>query len=250
MTTTPSGKPCWSRDAAIGDYGGASDKRHSTTEGDVPYAFLWYREIQALRGSAYTIEPSTLVHCENLALARLLAYWASRYPECIRANSLPASAGELVEYWAAVLGIPARPGEQRWSVRERTAAHFRAVRGITLATIEDDLTELLGDAFVDASFSEGADLETPPAITYWPGVNDGPAAYDLGGGAWITERSHLYVEVQQPAGMSIGEFRQLVDVDLFQYLDRTLPAWCTFGWALGSGFLLDVSQLDYVGLLP
>jgi hypothetical protein len=106
----------------------------------------------------------------------------------------------------------------------------------------------LGDAYVDASFAIGSDLETPPTLTYWPGVNPGDASYSLGGGAWISERSHLFVEVQRPSGSTDGDFHQLINVQAFQLLDRILPSYCTFSVALGGGFILDVSQLDFVGL--
>jgi hypothetical protein len=251
-TITPTGKPCWSRDAAIGDYGGSLDKIASRTEGDAPYAWFVYRELSAMRGSAYAgysaLNTNTLVHCEHLALARMLAWANFRLPEQFRANCLPGTADQGLEYWAKVLAVPTKSSDQRWQVRQRCAAHYKAVTDASLSAIQTALSELLGDVYVDATFIEGGLLTTPPTQTYWPSINPGDPALDLGGGTWTSERSHLWVEVQQPAGMSDGEFIQLTQVQAFQLLDRMLPAYCSFTVSVGDGFDLDVDRLDYTGL--
>lgn len=248
VTITPSGKPAWSREVNIGDYGGSPDKTESATEGTTPYAYSVYRELIAMKGSAYSSQVGTLVHCQNLAKARYLAFTSFRIPETLRSNALPGSSDDGIGYWVEVLAVPARPSDQKWQLRQRCAAHYKAVTSVTLDDIETALTDLMGDAFVNASFSEGASLASPPTLTYWPTINPGDPNYDLGGGTWLSERSHLYVETQRPAGMSDADYTQLTRLQGFQLLDRMLPAYCTFNIADGGGFLLDISQLDFVGL--
>jgi hypothetical protein len=248
VTTRPTGKPAWSREAAIGDYGGSTDKRDSATEGTMPYAWAVYRELIAMKGSAYSSQTGTLVHCQNLAKSRLLGFTCFRVPEMLRANALPASADDGLDYWIEVLGVPRKPTDQKWQLRQRCAVHYKAVTSVTLEDIKSRLAELMGDAFVDASFSEGTSLTSPPTLTYWPGINPGDPKYDLGGGTWLSERSHLHVETQRPPGMNDADYIQLTRVQGFQYLDRALPAWCTFNIADTGGFVLDVSQLDFTGL--
>jgi hypothetical protein len=251
VTITPTGKPTWSRQAAIGDYGGDPNKEDSESEGNSPYAWWVYRGIMAARGSAYSQQVGgTLVHCETLALARMKAWKCFRIPEQFRANCLPGSSDYALPYWIKVLGIPSKPSDQPWELRRRAAVHYRAVSDISLEGIQDALEELLGDMFIDASYATGASLSAPPYLTYWPGVNPGPDSYSLGGGAWLSERSHLWVQLDRPAGMTDAEFFQLANVQLFQLLDRMLPAYCTFAWSIGTGFLLDISQLDFGGLSP
>jgi hypothetical protein len=250
-TITPTGKPCWSREAAIGDYGGDLNKEPSKTEGSTPYAWFVYRERRAMRGSAFSQQiGGTLVHCENLATARLFAWVFFRKPEQFRNDCLPGTSDQGLEYWATVLAIPTRPSDERWQVRQRAEAHYKAVTAVNLSTIQTALQDLLGDAYVDATFNEGASLASPPTLTFWPGVNPGDSSYSLGGGTWASERSHLYVEVTQPAGMSDADFSQLINVQAFQLLDRMLPAFCTFSVSLGGGFHLDLDQLDFVGITP
>lgn len=239
---------------SIGDYAGQSDKCASDTEGSVPYAAQWYHELQSCRGSAYSTQPGTLVHCENLAIARLFAAWASRFPEKIRANAIPGKADEKLPYWVKVLGVPVKASDQKWRQRELCAAHFRAVNGPTLSKIRDALSGLLGDAFVDVIQSQGVDLDTPPDPTCWPNINPGASSYSLGGGAWYSRRCHLVVQVVVPSRMTVGQFLQAVQVDMHQLLDRMLPVWATFSWTtfdtIGGvdGFFLDISQLDFTGL--
>lgn len=247
-TCTPTGYPAWSRIANIGDYGGSPDKRASETEGDTTYAYAVYRELQAQRGSAYTKATGTLVHVEHIALARTLAATFFQLPEKLRANATPGRSDERLEYWATVLGIPFN-GRQRWQVRQECAAHYIAAKGPTRANVRDAVSTLLGDAFVELYTTEGTTLSSPPDPTYWPGVNPGTATYDLGGGTWRSVRGTLFVQVQQPSGMTDGDFDNLINVQMFQLLDRILPAWASFAWGTTSdGFYLEDSELSFAAL--
>jgi hypothetical protein len=254
VSTVPTGQPVWSREAAIGDYDGSLTKEDNVTEATIPYAGQWYRELHAMRGSAYTQKPLTLVDAENIAIARMSAAVWSRTPEKIRANATPLRCDEKLEYWVAVLGLPNRLGEQRWQLRDRAAAHYKAVNGPTLQNVIASLDSLLGEALVDVTHQEGVDLATPPTQTFWPVINPGDASYSLGKGAWMSERCHVYVETAIPSGMSDGDFLHLMNVEMFTLLDSMLPVWATFGWAgtsgSGSGFFLDISRLDFDGLTP
>ena len=49
-----------SENAKISDYDGAPDKLDSETEGEIPYAWSWYRDYTAMLGSAFTVERDTL----------------------------------------------------------------------------------------------------------------------------------------------------------------------------------------------
>lgn len=239
---------------AVGDYGGDPNKRASETEGFIPYAAQWYREWQAIRGDAYTTRPGTLVHCENLALSRLWACWASRFPEQIRANAMPHRSDDKLPYWVNVLGVPVRDDDPKWLVRQRCAAHYKATKGPVQANVRQVLGELLGDLLVDVSTFEGTDIDSPPSPTYWPTVNTGPNTYNLGAGTWFSKRSHVLVQVAKPSSVELGRFLQTMNVDMFHLLDTLLPATATFSWVTFDvdggvlGFFLDVSQLDLTGI--
>jgi hypothetical protein len=254
VTTVPTGKPAWSREGAIGDYDGALTKEDNTSEHPIPYAGQIYRELHAMRGSAFTKKPRTLVDAENISIARMFGAVWYRTPEKVRANGTPIRCDEKLEYWVEVLRIPNKPGDQRWQLRERAAAHYRAVSGPTMGNVTSSLAALLGEAFVDATHQEGVDLATPPTQTYWPVINPGDPALSLGRGAWASERCHLAVETVIPAGMSDGDFLHLMNVEMFALLDSLLPAWAGWGWAAntggGLGFFLDISRLDFDGLTP
>jgi hypothetical protein len=254
VTITPTGSPVWSREGSIGDYDGALTKEDCTTEATVPYAGQVHRELRAMRGSAYTQDPHTLVDAENIAMARMFAAVWYRTPEKVRANATPRRCDEKLEYWVEVLGVPKKQGEQRWQLRDRASAHYQAANGPTMSNITSSLASLLGDAFIEVTHQEGVDLDTPPTQTFWPGVNPGDASYSLGRGAWMSERCHLAIEAQIPVGMSDGDFLHLMNVEMFALLDTLLPAWATWGWAVSTGgslgFFLDVSRLDFDGITP
>jgi len=247
-TIVPHGKPAWTREADIGYYDGTVDKEDNATENPEPYAVSCWRELHAMRGSAYTTKPSTLVDAENLALARHFAAVWYRTPEKLRANAVPSRADERLEYWATVLGVSCRATDPRWLMRQRCAAHFQSAGDPTQDNVEAALSTLLGSAFVQLNFYTGADLATPPDGTYWKGGDAGPAAYNLGGGTWMSSRCHLHVQVTQPSNMPDWQFLDMMDMQLFQLLDRMLPAYATFGWSTGDGFLVDISRIGFDGL--
>lgn len=233
----------WLPARRIGDYDGALDKTDSLTEGDSSCCYDWFTELQAMRGSAYSTVPGN-VDAENFAIARQLGA-VTRAAEKLEANSLPGTSDEKLENWVKILGVSARPDEQRWQLRQRCEAKYRAA---TSSASPDDVdaavTALLGDSFVAVHRVRGDMLSVSPA-TYWPVVNPGPASLSLGGGAWTSARSYYWVEVKQPTGAGDAAFSRLMNVDLFELLDARLPAHMTFDWATSSGFLLGVSQLGF-----
>ena len=247
---TPPGLPSWSGVRHIGHYGGDPDKTNCTTE-TTPYAASWYRELRGMRGSAYAKKSTGLVHAEHIAIARSMMA-VSRASEKMVANSLPATADEGLRYWTTVQAVPWSPDDEDFAVRARCNAKFMLPGGPTIANEDAAIAKLLGAAFVRCWRPEGAALSTPPPITYWPVVNPGPASHDLGGGCWLSERANLVVEVVQPPNMTTADFLRLMNVDLYQLLDQMLPTTATFNWCIGcaTGFVLDVSQLDFTGFGP
>lgn len=237
----------WLPERQIGDYDGATDKENSQTEGNSSYFYDWFLEMQAMRGSAYS-KGLGFVDAENFAIARQLGA-VSRNFEKLEANAMPGTSDEKLESWLDILGIPIRRASERWRSRQAAEAKMRAAASRNNpANIDDAVRDLLGDAFIAAHRNWDNALSSPPAITFWPTINPGPAAYNIGGGCWTSERAHYWVEVKQPTHMSDADFKRLINVDLFALLDLRLPATCTFGVATSDGFLLDISQLDFTGL--
>lgn len=234
----------WGPERQIGDYGGDTEKRDNETEAFEPYAAQWYREFHAARGSAYTTKPHALVDMENIAASRLLAATFSRTPEKFSANATPAHSSERLDYWVKVLGVPSKPDDPEWVLRKRCAAHYKAAIGPTLANVTAAVQELLGDVFVAVHTYEGTDLDTPPYPTFWPGAGSGTGSYSIGGPLWLSRRSHIRIEVQEPSGITRTDFLQLMNVQLHQLLDRILPAWVTWNWSVGSdGFRIGIDQI-------
>ncbi len=221
----------------IGTYDGDPQKENSLTEGDASYASQVYQEIQGMRGSAFTKKPGTFVHCENLALARFWGYFSFRLPEKLRANSVPARSDERLPYWANVLEVGTRPGEEQWSLRQRCALSYQVALGPTFDTVNTAVSKLLGDTLVQLSFADEVPLTDDPLGTFW-GRNPGFPLNNIGGGTWMSRRATLNVQVQWLPTMTFPEFRELVDVQLWGLLDTLLPAWMTWTWfELPPGYL-------------
>lgn len=247
ITTVPHGRPAWSRTARIGYYDGATDKEDTRTE-QIPYAWIWYQEETGALGTAFTDSMSGDIHSRKLAVARLLCA-LQRGAEKINANSVPLTADDFLGEWVQLLGLRLKGTESRQEIRQRAAAKFAATKGGTRPNIDAMCEALLGPVFVECIRFQGATLATEPPGTRWIGGTPGLPADNLGGGAWISERSHLVVSVTQPTSVTDADFFQLVNVEFFNELDRGLPAWMTFNWSVGGYFILDVSHLDFHGLI-
>jgi hypothetical protein len=270
VTVELEGNPSWSRDRDIGHYGAALDKQNSKTEGRTPYAWVFYLEYRGARGSGYAGWDGTktsLVHAENLALARSQAgRW--RAADRLRFNALPLTSDEALDGWIERLAVERYEEDTRHDVRQRCGAKYAASAGNARATVDDALMRLLGKAdettlrggkFVRCWRQQGSDLANPPTRTYWPVINPGPAINSLGGGTWFSDRARLTVEVT-PDGMFTvlsdgsttpnAKFLKIMNVHLFRLLDRMLPIWSEFDWCLtpSDGFLLDIDQMDYCGM--
>jgi hypothetical protein len=249
-TATPLGRPSWSRTASIEDYGGSLTKHDSETEGEISYAVMCFLEWRDnLRGSAYTKEEGTLVHVENVALGRFfgcMMRWADR----LRNNRQPSLASDSLADWVKILAVPTRPSDTDTEIRAACAAKARGRLGPTRQVVDDSFAELLGDLFIQVWRIDGPDIATPPDLTYWPGVNPGPASYDLGGGAWLSERCHLVIEVTGPQEMQLSEYYYLLNGKLLDLARRILPAYVTCDWAVNvaGGFELDIDDLDFGSL--
>jgi hypothetical protein len=237
----------WLPEARIGDYDGATDKVDCSTETE-PYAWLWYQEYTAMLGSGFSSQQSGIVHAKKLTLARFEA-GKTRAAERARCNAIPSTADDCLGLWVQALAVPYRESDQRWQIRQRCAAKYKGALGPTQANVDAALAELLGARYTAIALQIGSDLERPPSLTFWPGINPGPAAMDLGGGCWSSERAHLTVLLVKPPPTQLSEFLYQANVAMFQQLDRMLPAKMTFNWATSAGrFLLDISQLDFDAL--
>lgn len=233
----------------IGHYGGAQDKEHARHEKQ-PYAYWQYRYMQEARGTAINTR-NDYTHAENMAVARALAM-QMRAAETLSANALARTADADLPRYERDFGLGVRAHETAQERRQRAAAFEEGPRKNDPATIDQALRDLLGDLFVRTWWTDqSAALTSPPSPTLWPGVNPGPAAYDLGGGTWLSARAHVVVEVTSPRGMELRRYLELLNVDMFHLLSARLPVTMTFNWAqdvTNGGFMLDISQLDFAGL--
>lgn len=251
VTVELEGKPVWSRERRIGHYGGALDKENTKRE-VVPYAWAAYLMLQDMRSSAYSKGRGDLVHYENLALARSSAA-RFRAGEKLGANGTPSTAAERLDYWVDVMQVPVSADDTRQDIRVACASYYKLARGASPPNVDRAVADLLGRNWVRNWRARGADLATPPPLTFNQAVTAADPLHDYslsGTHVWMSERAHLTVEVQFVPGQPLSEFLELMNVKLYEKLDRMLPSDMTFNWAIGvtDGFLLDISQLDFNGL--
>lgn len=237
---------CSTRKFRIDDYDGALDKENCRTE-ETPYAWAQYQDLTSGLGDGFTTERTGVLHARKMAIARQLGE-ADRINERTTANALPATAHASLGDWVKIMRLRVSGDTPMHQIRQRVAAQFEAAKGNSITDVDAACAAILGPMFVQVHRIGTDDLTDEPAPTYWPAGSAGPVDYDIGGGTWLTVRSHIVVEIQDPPDIRDPAFQELQQ-NLYRMLDDLMPAWCTFSLAvIGDGFTLDVDQLDYQGL--
>lgn len=194
-------------------------------------------------GSAFTTNDASLVGARNIAISRMVGAMYM-LAEKVRNNALPATASDSLLSWADRLGVPVRPGDSVTSIRNACIAKYKLPLGATRQNITDSVTTLLSGALLSITEFKGISLNSPTTRTFWAGINPGPDNFALDSrGAWISDRCHIVISIQQPANMAFDTMLYLINVQMFGLLDILLPAYCTWSWNLGPyvGFILGVS---------
>ena len=126
--------------------------------------------------------------------------------------------------------------------RAELAAKFVALTGNAERDILAAVSQVMGINIVQVYY-----LDDSEATTYLPGINPGPPHLD-----WFSQRCIAFVEVTA-AGLTGDQFDKRV-AKLAETLESILPTWMAYDIARfddlgsGSGFYLDHSLLDEVGL--
>lgn len=251
--TTPGGAPVGAillfvvyarvtRDAE--DYGGYRDKENSIET--APYAADYYRSLQGAMGDAYSTELTGLLHAENLTEARMLGY-AHRMSEKLACQQNPGTASSSLARWCQLLDVRSPTSELDGDARARAIGAYQALASNTPDQIRQMCSDTLGSWFVKLWTPD--ETMTPATPTYWPGINPGPSAYDIGGGCWLSAHARYLVEVVEPTDDSWPDLSQKLDA-LREILDVALPAHMMWDWScnVDDGFRLDYGRLDFEGL--
>lgn len=228
-------RTCW-------EYGADLDKKRSTSEGEVPYAWTWLLDQEAQKGSAYSSEPDALTRYEAIAKARVLGF-CQRMSETHACQQLAVTAdGELLR-WAEIMGIST--GKKDWEIRNAAAARMLLFSGCVDETLTAAVTRVMGAAFVGLYRTAGT-LLSPPAPTFWLHGTVGPFNLSLDAdGAWTTRRCHVTIGLQRVAGESDTVIFRTAENELAEILANALPAVASYTWGFGAdgGFTLGVDRL-------
>lgn len=222
----------WGKKSRFEDYGGSPDKTNSRTEA-TPYAWLQYRELGASLGTAYGDARVGSIHARRLAYARGLAA-VLRSEDRRRFNSTPDTAHAKLGDWAKSLRVPVSADDPAWLIRKRCAVMYSAKPGQSLTNLQDAIYQLIGSRFVRIRKFDENDEHGP-----WP------IAYAFNGEVFATNRARIIVDVKPPLDHIDQDFRDDIQIQLIQLLDRLVPAHIAFDWAAESdGFFLGISRLS------
>lgn len=239
----------------IGDYGGHTAKRNSTTEGDSTYAWQWYQYLRDCQGSAYSARDDSVRGWESKAQARALGT-SQRISEMLAASSTPGGSDAKLGRWAAILNVQ-RGTNPKWKVRQDCEAIAQRPSAPTHAYLIAALNDILsGVAVVSDIVHSTGTMTAWPDATYWPGIVNGDAIYDLGRGVFSSSRGRLTLVVSSatsgryPYPIGGSELEYLMSRDVTRFMDRVLPATAEWAWDAsgGTGFILDTSELDLTAL--
>lgn len=171
------------------------------------------------------------VYAHALVLASI---WATN--NRLRNQALPLKMLEALPMWEEICSL--RPANNARDIDRRSAvaAKLRGAAGNTLGDITEALAELLGTAFVAIDVVDPTD-----EVVYWPAEYPGPPGFE-----WSSNRAHLYIQVQKGTRTDVEFYSLIASMDAF--LRSYLPAWCTYNWNTGSGFIVGESLIGEMGL--
>lgn len=215
-----------------GDYGAFRNKIASAEE-PIPHAYVWYQELDAALGSAYSGRNAGSVHARKLALGRALQL-CMRSEEKLRAQSTPQSATTHLMRWATIVDAPRRDDDKDWKLRQRVQAFYAARGGGSLADLERSIISVIGDYYIRTLVI----VDNPWDQSQWP------KEWDTGSGVWASNTCRFIVHVRPPKRPLDPEWSRLITVDLHALLDRLTNSAADFSWAVpGDGFQLGVDKL-------
>lgn len=226
---------------AIGDYGGHLAKRNSTSEGTSTYAFGWYQMLKTAQGTAYSISDTSVRSWGLKAEARAIGT-SQRIAEMLSASTTPHGSDLKLGQWAQIQGIQTA-NLAKWELREQCEFRYSDRLPATADSVDANLAAILGVTFASTTTNLGS-LASPPSPSYWPGLLDGDALYDLSGeGVYSSPRGLLTVVVNQGAYTG-DELSDLMTRDVATWLDNNLPATDDWQWSVSTGgFVLGTSKL-------
>lgn len=227
--------------AAIGDYGGALDKRNCKTEQNSTYAAAWYRMLKPASGSAYTTSDTSVRSWLLKAEARAFGT-SQRISELLAASATPGGADLLLDRHARWMHVQ-RGVTPTWEIRQQCEERFANREPVTLASLTARVSEILGQHLGAIELNHGT-ISAPPEPTYCPGYQAGDALYDVSGrGVFSSPRAKLTITIVQGTTPD-AEVESLVSGELAEYLGDVLQSTTAWQWALvGSGFALGVSKM-------
>ena len=182
--------------------------------------------LNAQRGDAYDTTETSTVYADNMAVARSIdGAWATN----TRLANItdPARTTELAR-WERILAIVPGANDSDQTRRARIIdRRARTGKMPTSQSIADDIRAICGNTFVGIHH-----LTVDNAVTYWPGGTPDADA------PWYSTIAYIAIELTIPNGMGLGEFLDTI-APMSEMLDGRLPAWVTWAWFIGSGFILD-----------
>jgi hypothetical protein len=230
-----------------GDYGAEPTKSSAGAAADIPYAWIWLQEAQAIRGDAFSTAPGSYTQIENIAIARMFAY-TQNLADRLAASQLPMQADQAIDYWASLMNV-GTTDDRDWQARRKCAAKFALVTvGANTQSLNAAASLVFGSNFVRIDWNEGT-LDSPPPNTFWPGGTSGPAGLNIGDGyAWTSTRHRFSIIL---TSLNNAETTRLMSVNRREFdemLIDVMPPVNVWDYKInqnGDGFELSVDRMGF-----
>lgn len=229
-----------------GDYGAEPSKSSAGAAADIPYAWIWLQEAQAIRGDAFSTAPGSYTQLENIAIARMLAY-AQNLADRLAASQLPMQADQAIEQWASLMNV-GTTDDRDWQARRKCAAKFALVTvGANEQSLNAAAALVFGANLIGLTWNEGT-IDSPPENTFWPGGTSGPAGLDIGVGyAWTSPRLRFVIALSSANETETTRLLSVNRREFDEMLFDVMPPVTTWVYKInpmGDGFALSVDRMD------
>ncbi len=184
--------------------------------------------LNAARGTAYNVEQGSIVWCENLALAKSIAYiWQAN--RTLSLNFDPNHMFAFISRWEKILGIIPTSNENIIRKQALIAAHFTLFsKPPTPQNVEDLLRIIIPDIFIGVEFNDPLNNQG-----FYPGGLTVPGGVTLADGPFTSYLNSINIRIWQPRNhdnqllMTNAEFQNQRSV-FFSFLNNYLPAYVSY----------------------
>lgn len=191
--------------------------------GGKPLTEVIHESLNRQRGPAYSVDPDSIVWCENFAYARCIAWDGWELNARLALQWDPQRTTIMLPSWVTIFAIPANDSWSDREIREELTRRWQRFGKVANHSyLTSELQRALGPFFHSLNYIPiaQASVKVPEAGYPWGTVVDG---------LWSSTTAHFLVRLVKPSNATEGDFYAMAG-KVPQILDPIVSSFVTFDW--------------------